>query len=316
MNIREFGGEFALIQSIAKPPVCKQVLCGIGDDCAVIQTGIGKDLMVLGKDILVEGDHFSLEYFSPEEVGIKSAESNLSDIAAMGGFPQYALVGMVLPKDFAATWVQKFYQGLHGCLDRHHVDVVGGDTTHGKILVISITLLGKVEKDKICYRTGAAVGDKIRITGPLGASTAGYRLYKNKILGHEEVKYRHRNPQSRLDISTKIAEVATSMTDISDGLAADLGNILQQSHVGAVLYKDKIPVERHTVDAAAALGEDPYDYVFHGGEDFELVFTIPAVEENFPHGIEIGEITSKSGIMLQEGTKWRSVALRGYDHFC
>lgn len=314
MKIKEFGGEFKLIEALTKEPRRQEVVKGVGDDCAVFEYS-EKEYMIVTTDMIVDNDHFSREYFSPEEIGIKLVESNVSDIAAMGGYPVYAFIGMTLKKETEAEWVASVYKGVYSRSDFYGFDILGGDTTHGDLHVFSLTLVGRVAKEKLTLRSGAKEGDVVKVTGALGASTAGFRLYQKKYPGHEAVKFRHRNPKCRLDVSEDIAKYASAMIDISDGLSADLGHILEQSSVGAVLDKNKIPIEKETFEAAAAIGEDAYDYAFYGGEDFELVYTVSKENKERVPGIEIGEVIKEKSFFLRRNGIMKPFESRGFNHF-
>ena len=290
------------------------MLAGVGDDCAVLPFAKGKHQLVT-KDMLVEEDHFSLKYFSPEEIGRKVVESNVSDIAAMGGVPQYAFLGLSLRRDIAVEWVKRLYRGLYLRLNKHRVDLVGGDTTHSALITLSLTLIGEVRADHLTLRRGAAIGEVIKVSGPLGASTAGFKLLQKNIKGHHGVKNKHRRPSCRLDLSPLIAKKATAMADISDGLAADLKHIMKQSKVGAIIEKPLIPIRPQTFSAANTLGEDAYDFALYGGEDFELVYTVPRKEVKTTPGLAIGEIIKGDKLFLKENDTISEVTQSGFDHF-
>jgi thiamine-monophosphate kinase len=313
MLIKDSGGEFSLIQKIKRKAVNTSVITGIGDDCAVFKTS-GTE-QIITKDILVEGDHFSNAYFTPYQIGLKAAHSNLSDIASMGGKPLYALIGLVLTSKTTVSWVKEFYKGFYSTCSKYSYDVIGGDTTHGKIHMISVTLVGEKHLHPLRYRHGAQAGDIIRTTGPLGASFAGYLLFKKGIKNHPYPKKKHTNPTCRLDISDSIAEYATSMQDISDGLASEVKHITKASNTGAVLFKENIPVKKQTFAAAESLKKDAYDFALYGGEDFELVYTInPKYEHKVP-GITVGEITKEKKVYLKDNDTLAEITKSGYDHF-
>ena len=318
MKISDFGGEFKLIQSIAAKTHFNPIFMGIGDDCAVIPYPEGAGLenyQLIGSDMLIEGDHFSREYFSPQEIGIKTLESNVSDIAAMGGIAKYAVISISLPDHIAVEWVQKFYQGLYSRSNYHRVDIIGGDTTHGEKIALSMTVIGEVKKENICLRSQAKTGDLIYLTGEIGASTAGYFSFKNKIKGHKTAKHRHKNPRCQHGIIHHQSQWINAMADISDGLAADLGNILKASQKGAKIWKEKIPIAPECFPVAKELKMNAWDFAFHGGEDFELVFTIPKKNQNKVKGYCIGEITDGKGILMQDKKSQIDVPMRGFNHF-
>ena len=321
MNIKEFGGEFALINSIEKKPTSKNVIKSIGDDCAVIQKDNKNDeFYIITKDILVEGDHFSLNYFTPYDVGIKAIESNVSDIASMGGFPMYALVGISLTEKISIEWVHEFYRGLNERCDEYGVDIIGGDTTHGRIVVVSITIIGEAKKKQLTFRAGAKVGDIIKVTDYVGASTAGFKLFRKGIEGYNYVKKKHCQPRSDIKLAKKLGEVVTAMTDISDGVCADLKNILRSSNVSGMIEETKIPIHPETIQAANALGEEAMDYAMYGGEDFKLLYTVNPAKSNLLDGYVIGEIIENTNstsklFFKKQNNKIIPLTKNGFDHF-
>lgn len=243
-------GELALIDWMRKSCVCAStVKKGIGDDTAVLPFTAKQDLL-LTTDLLVEGTHFA-KSTPPHLVGRKALARNLSDIAAMGGTPSSGVVSLGLPKNTSTAYVKKVYQGLNRLAKEFSVSIVGGDTVYSRQLVINLAVLGMVAKGKAILRSGAKVGDHIFVTGPLGGSLKSGR---------------------HLTFTPRVAEAQglvkkfspTAMVDISDGLAGDLGHILEKSSVGAVIDEDHIPLHR-----GAKLKAGLYD-----GEDFELLFTV------------------------------------------
>lgn len=243
-------GEFALIDWMRKNCVCSpSIKMGIGDDTAVLPLSAREDLLFT-TDLLVEGTHFT-QQTSPDLVGRKALARNLSDIAAMGGKPTSAVVSLGLPAKISTAYVKKIYQGLNRLAREFSVSIVGGDTVQSRQLVINIALLGKVAKGRAILRSGARVGDHIFVTGPLGGSFKSdwHLTFTPRIA---QAQYLLKN--FRL----------TAMIDISDGLAGDLGHLLEESRVGAVIDEEKIPLHR-----GASLKAGLYD-----GEDFELLFTL------------------------------------------
>lgn len=309
----KLSGEFDLIKHISARPIREEVICGIGDDAAVIKNG--NKFLLLTTDTIVEEDHFSFSYFTPEQIGIKAIESNLSDIAAMGGKPLYVLVSLVLKSDSTMYMVEEIYKGMRERCKKHNVDIIGGDTTHGDTNVITITLIGETDKKHLCMRKDAKVGDLVFVTGSLGASTAGLHLFRKGIKGFEMTKKYHTTPQSRLDVSWKIADYANAMEDISDGLASELRNISEQSKCGAIIYADKVPIDKQTHTAAQACGEDALDFALYGGEDFELVYTVSKERSKTAYGYCVGEITKGSGVYLRKDDRLTKLTKFGYDHF-
>lgn len=314
MKIRN---ELDFYRMIAKKPKSKDVAAGIGDDAAVFKSRAGS--YAVTTDMIVEGDHFSLDYFSPYEIGIKAMESNASDIAAMGATPLFAFVSISLKPGTSERFLKEFYRGLHRSCAKHKIDILGGDTTHGDIMVVNVTLIGHASPgQKLVYRSGAKEGDLIFVTGKLGASTAGLKLFLKKIKGHEFVKKKHTQPACRLDVSGKIAKFATAMEDVSDGLASEIRNICMASGKGAIICADCVPIADATYKAAAVSNLGALEFALYGGEDFELVYTAPKSKrrEAEKYGTCVGEITSGSGkVFLKTNGDMKLLRKFGFDHF-
>ncbi|MEW5994671.1 MAG: thiamine-phosphate kinase, partial [Candidatus Zixiibacteriota bacterium] len=273
MNLTELGGEFALIRRIARKSKSGNVLVGIGDDCAVVRIDQYR-LHLYTVDMLVEGDHFSRAYFTPYDIGAKAMESSVSDIAAMGGHPLYGLVSIALPDDSTVAFLDDSYRGMYDVADRYEFDVIGGDTTHADKMIVDIVLVGEVTPSRLKLRSTAEPGDLIAVSGKLGGSKAGLRLYQNGIEGYLNVKRYHTAPRCDMDQLDRILPIAKAMEDVSDGLASEVRNICRESEVGARLYKDSIPLCDGIRETAALLGDDPLDYALFGGEDFKLVYSV------------------------------------------
>ena len=312
MKVKDIG-EFGLIDRITKKSSNKDVLVGIGDDAAIFKTK--KGLQVLTTDCLVEGDHFNREWFSPFQIGMKAIEINVSDIAAMGGLPKYALVSIALPRTLGVEFVDRLYEGMWKTCDKYKIEIIGGNMTHCEKIVISITLTGEVDKKNLCLRSGAKPGDLIFVSGQLGNGRAGLRLFQERIDGFKIVKKSYLEPKARLKTALDISSLVNSMIDVSDGLFPEVKHICNRSTCGAIIYKDKIPISEEVRDVAKKLGEDEYDYALFGGEDFELVYTIS--EENFEkvNGFLVGKITKDKKIRLYSDGKEESIEDKGYDHF-
>ena len=321
MNVKEFGGEFKLINAIAKKPLQKDVLKGIGDDCAVLK--IGGEKLLVSVDTIVEKDHFSFDYFKPREIGIKAIESSISDIAAMGGKAKYIFLALNLRPDITVNAIKKIYSGMYESCAKYGIDLIGGDTTHSDTVSISITVLGVPLSSNICYRSNAKQGDLIKVSGDLGASTAGWRLFSKKISGHTFVKKKHTQPKCRLDLVKSLVKHSHAMQDISDGLAGEVKHICQASNVSAILWKDQIPVDERTFKAAKSIQEDAYDYALYGGEDFELVYTVSRRHADKIPGKIVGEVINnekkiKNVVYIKDNPKSDKLNLitrGGYNHF-
>ena len=311
MLISELGGELALIDRLRRPSRNPKVLVGIGDDAAVVM--YGEELLAVTTDLLVEGDHFSLEYFSPRQVGWKAMESNISDLAAVGAEPRYALVGLTLRSDSSVELVEGIYEGIYASADRCGVEVIGGDTTHGEVLVLAVTLFGEVGREDLHLRSSARPGDRIFVSGPLGGSAAGLALLKAKVEGFEGVKRKHLEPTARIELSRSLRGRVHAMEDVSDGLASEVRNICLASGCGAVIFADRVPVDPEVREVGEILDSDPLDWALFGGEDFELVYTVP--EGVDVPGYEVGRMTEGEGIYLEGNGGRRLLTEWGYDHF-
>ncbi len=306
--------EFELIAKLTHSlPTNQSVVTGAGDDCAVLDLGVADKLFLFKTDAVVEGIHFTKET-PPEKIGRKALARCLSDIAAMAGTPQHALVTLGLPRDFDAAFVEKIYAGLNELAHKHGVAIVGGETTTNPVILINIALLGHAPRGKCVLRSGAEVGDAIFVTGELGGSIAG----------------RHLEFDPRLSEARWLAEnfLLHAMIDLSDGLAGDLRHIINASKVGAELLKPAIPVSRAAKLAAKAgdAAKPALVAALTDGEDFELLFTVVAKDavpvldgwkQKFPKTKLscIGKITSGSGIALRDGRGVQPLSAHGYVHF-
>jgi thiamine-monophosphate kinase len=312
MKIKEIG-EFGLINRITKKPKSKEILVGIGDDAAVIKLKSG--LQVLTTDTLVEGDHFRQEWFSPKQIGMKSIEINVSDVAAMGAVPKFVLVSLALPSNLDVEFIDNLYEGMWKSCKKYNIEIIGGNMTHSKQIVISITLIGEVDKKNLCLRNGARSGDFVLVSGCLGNGKAGLRVFQENLKAFESVKKHYLEPKAQLKSALEVASYASSMEDISDGLASELKHICKQSRCGAIIYKDKIPIKEDVRNVAKILNEDEYNYALFGGEDFELVYTVPKNNLKKFKGYLIGEITKNRKVLLFSKGKTKNLTKHGYDHF-
>lgn len=293
--------EFALIQSIQQQIKIndERVITGIGDDCAVV-LGRAGFYMLLTTDSLVEDVHFCAGNIAPEQLGFKALAVNLSDVAAMGGVPLYVLVSLGLPPSLPAVWIKEFYGGMDQLARQHRVSIVGGNISSAEKLHIHITLVGEVKRAHCKWRKGARDQDRIYVTGPMGG--AALALKEKKYLA-PPVRVREGQDLGSLDS-------VTSMTDVSDGLLADLQHILDASGCGAILQYDAIPKP----DSSGLIP----DMVLSGGEDYELLFT---AAENFnsmenPGVWCIGRMTHDRGLsVLDKDGSPIKVEGRGFDHF-
>lgn len=284
-------GEFGLIERLTKEfePVHDQTIRGVGDDAAVIDSG--EKYTLISTDMLLEGVHFDLAYMPLQHLGYKAIAVNVSDIAAMNGIPKQVTVSLGLSNRFAVEAVELIYEGVKAACGEYNVDLVGGDTTSsGAGLVISVSIIGEVAKERVVYRNQAMESDIVCVTGDLGAAYMGLQVMereKQEFLANPDMqpkldKYdyivgRQLRPKARMDIVHEFAELnilPTAMIDVSDGLASDIFHICKQSGLGVAIYEDKLPIEKQAYETAAELSIDPNSCALNGGEDYELLFTI------------------------------------------
>ncbi len=317
-------GEFGLISHLTKDLKIKHstTIKGIGDDAAVLDYQ-GSEL-VITTDLLAEGVHFNLIYTPLRHLGYKSVVVNLSDVYAMNAIPKQITVSIAISKKHDIAMLEELYAGIKLACDRYGVDLVGGDTTSSfSGLIISITALGSVAKDKVVYRNGANETDLICVTGNLGAAYAGLQILEREstlfekegvqpiLKDYEYVLERQLKPEARKDLIDYFEEknlLPTSMIDISDGLSSEIMHICRQSGKGCELYEDKIPVDEQTSKVAEELGINPLTCALNGGEDYELLFTVPLSEyknvNDHPFIHIIGHITPEKGkhsLILESG---------------
>ncbi len=326
MNVKELG-EFGLIARIAgmvKPGI--GVETGIGDDAAVTKPCAGS-LTLSTTDMLVEGVHFDLSLSDPLTLGRKSLSVNLSDIAAMGGEPRHFLLSMAIPSTISVEFLDDFIRGMLDRADEFGVALIGGDTCSSKSgLVISVTVMGEQLPGKIIRRGGAGAGDIVFVTGTLGDSALGLEMLKKGDRGGPATE-KHLDPLPRVreGIALAKAGIPTAMIDISDGLLADLGHILQCSATGARLELGKIPLSSFFREKCSPLSEESYSLALAGGEDYELLFTAPSCRNGEIIDLfvrlgtpvtAIGEITTDLGLSVisDDGGEY-GILKRGFNHF-
>jgi thiamine-monophosphate kinase len=286
-------GEFGLIDHLSKDLSNSQqsTLKGVGDDAAVLDYR-GKKLVVT-TDLLTEGIHFNLVYTPLKHLGYKSVVVNLSDVYAMNGRPRQILVSLALSAKFSVEAVELLYEGVRTACEQYKVDLIGGDTTTSLTgLTISVVALGEVEKGKLACRNTARVQDLICVSGDLGAAYMGLQLLERErkvfaetgadiqpeLAGYDYILGRQLKPEARRDIVEALHDhriVPTAMIDISDGLSSDLNHICRQSALGCRIYQDKIPIADETTRAAREMNIEPFIAALNGGEDYELLFTLP-----------------------------------------
>lgn len=326
MKLGELG-EFGLIDRIAgRSPRGSGVRIGIGDDAAAIETTEGF-VTLITTDMLVEGIHFDPAYSDPVTLGRKSLAVNLSDIAAMGGVPRHCLLSLAIPPDRPVEYLDAFSEGLLAMGREFGVSLIGGDTNSSRSgFIISLTLIGEQSPELVITRKGAGPGDLICVTGTLGDSALGLSLLKAGICDGDAVR-RHLDPYPRVREGIMLAEgkLASAMIDISDGLLADLGHILDRSGVGARIFLESLPASEDFLARGKIAGGDLLSLQLGGGEDYELLFTTPphklaavqsAMGEAGTGCAVIGEITAARGVSLVNaaGSEYTPGGW-GYNHF-
>ncbi len=285
-------GEFGLIRHLTEGFSSRNesTKTAVGDDAAVLDY-VDKQALVT-TDLLLEGVHFDLVYTPLKHLGYKAATVNFSDIYAMNGSPTQITVSIGVSSRFMIEDLDELYAGIKIACEEHGVDLVGGDTSASLTgLCVCITCLGEAEKGKIVYRNGAKVNDLICVSGNLGAAYMGLQLLEREksiygnaekaqpdFTGKEYILQRQLRPDARKDITDEMKEkgiVPTAMIDISDGLSSDIMHICTQSKVGCRIYEDKLPIDYQTNLMAEEFGINPVTAALNGGEDYELLFTIP-----------------------------------------
>lgn len=286
-------GEFGLIDRLTKdlPHHNPSTVRSVGDDAAVLRYPGDVDELVT-TDLLVEGVHFDLTYMPLKHLGYKAAVVNFSDIYAMNGHPRQIVVSLAISSRFAVEHLEELYAGIRLACDIYGVDLVGGDTTASRSgLVISITCIGEAAPDAVVTRDGAKDTDLICVSGDLGSAYMGLQLLEREKVASKGIKdfqpefggkeyliERQLKPEARRDIVTALAEAGikpTAMMDISDGLSSELLHICKQSDTGCRIYEERIPIDYQTAIMAEELGMNLVTAALNGGEDYELLFTVP-----------------------------------------
>jgi thiamine-monophosphate kinase len=277
-------GEFGLIKRIAQalPPSGQGVVVGVGDDVAVLRAD-GDDHLLATCDVQVEGVHFSREAIGPYRLGRKAAAINLSDIAAMGGRPTYMLVSLAMPPETEVRFIDELYRGLGDEASAAGAYIVGGNMANlPDRFVIDIFLLGSVRSDRLLLRSGARVGDQVCVTGELGDSAAGLALLRSPQAEvaddlRDQLLAAHFTPKPRLREAQVLASTGavTAALDVSDGTLSDIGHICERSGVGVQLWAERLPISHAARNAAEAMGREVLDFALRGGEDYQLLFTVP-----------------------------------------
>lgn len=322
-------GEFGLIDHITKdfPLINESSVMGVGDDAAILDFG-DKDVLIT-TDLLLEGIHFDLRYVPLKHLGYKAAVVNISDICAMGGTPRQLTVSLGVSSRFTLEHIKTLYEGLRTACRIYGVDLIGGDTSASVTgLVISVTCIGDCDKGKEIKRSGAKPTDIICVSGDLGAAFMGLQLLEREnqvsvnagqdfqpdFSGKEYILERQLKPEARLDIIRELKKngiTPTSMIDISDGLSSELLHICKDSGVGCRVYEDKIPIDYQTAIMAEELNMNLVTAAMNGGEDYELLFTVPITDHDRIENIKgikmIGYVTEKnlgSALVTRDGQEF------------
>ena len=294
-------------------PSEEEILASADEDCAVIKLEDGK-FFLFTTDALVEGIHFKIDYYTFFDLGYKVSAVNLSDIAAMGGKPLYAVLTLGSSLNLDRNWLDPLLHGINTALSKYSARLVGGDTVKSPVFFLNIAMVGLAKRPVL--RSTAKPGDKVFVSRPLGASSAFLRLIKEVSFEEipEEVRISHLRPEPEVELGSLLCSVAESMIDISDGLLLDLYRLCKASQVGAIIEVEKIPVSPFaTLDEALS-----------GGEDFALLFTVARenldeiyeIEKRLNRKLyEIGEIVVEKKLFIREKGGLREIAPRGYDHF-
>ena len=329
-SIEELG-EFGLIDHLTKNFKIGQTstVKGVGDDAAVI--GFASEEQVVTTDLLMEGIHFDLMYTPLKHLGYKAVVVNLSDVYAMNAVPRQITLSIALSGKFSVEAMEQFYEGVHLACQQYGVDLVGGDTSASLTgMAISVTALGTVPKGEAIYRSGAKVNNLICVTGNLGGAYMGLQvLEREKKLFQEDgsvqpqlgeydyIVGRYLKPEARVDVLLKLRENGvhpTAMIDISDGLASELLHICKASGCGVVIYQDRLPISDQVLTTANEFNMEPTIPALSGGEDYELLFTVPLSAhdkvKSIPGVTVIGNITEHKGKAIMMTAQDHAVELK------
>lgn len=332
-------GEFGLISKITSKFINKNpsTIKGVGDDAAVFRYSEEGPCSLISTDMLVEHIHFDMVYTPLKHLGYKSVVVNLSDIYAMNATPKQILFSFAVSNRYSVEAMEEIYTGVQLACDYYGVDLIGGDTTSStKGLVMSISAIGEQEKDKIVYRKGAQVGDLLCVTGSLGGAYIGLQMLEREkqvfleqpnmqpdFEGKDKLVGRLLKPEARKDIIEFFAKqelVPTSMIDISDGLSSEILHLASNSGVGMLLEEVHVPIKEETYHQALEFNTDPIVCAMHGGEDYELLFTIkPEDADKIKYNMDIsiiGEvIPAKDGTKIQtKAGKLHDLTAQGWVH--
>jgi len=299
---------------------------GIGDDCAVLSRQ-GGSVELITTDTLVSSVHFG-HWHPPRLLGRKAAMVNISDIAAMGGKPRFALLSLTLSSDCQQDWLNNFIEGFREALASFDVVLVGGDTVSGSGgFMASVTLIGEMAASQVCYRAGAREGDEVWVSGCLGEAAAGLEICRREMAadGLDSLIKAHLDPQPQVALARVLAASGSvhGMMDLSDGLATDLAHICLASGLGAEIRGDDLPLSKELRQAAHDLELSPLDLALKGGEDYQLVFTGAAANRHIFQDIGqqcaesltcVGRLVGGNGIALLDNDQRIDITFSGYEH--
>jgi thiamine-monophosphate kinase len=299
-------GEFELIARLTRGLSTRaDVALGVGDDCAILDLN-SATLLLATCDSQVEGIHFTRQFSAPEQIGRKALAVNLSDIAAMGGEPRYALVSLILPSDLPRAYLDSIYAGLRHEAAHYATAIIGGNiASTGKpaSLAIDITVLGTIERGQALVRSGARSGDTLMVTGNLGNAAAGLHTLLHPSAHYpgaaqEVLRAAYRVPQPRISVGRVLSRfgpaIVTAMLDISDGLSGDLAHLCASSNVGTRIDLSQLPLSASMHAVADSIGYDAFLWVLHGGDDYELLFTVaPGNEQRVIEAVRV-----ETGVMV------------------
>jgi thiamine-monophosphate kinase len=304
-------GEFGLIKRVTTglAPV-ESTLLGPGDDAAVVAAPDGR--VVASTDLLVENRHFRRDWSTGNDVGHKAAARNFADIAAMGAVPTALLIGFATPGDLELTWVDGLMSGLREECGEVGAAVVGGDVTEADLIMLGVTVLGDLQGRSAVTLDGARPGDVVAVTGRLGWAAAGFAVLGRGFRSPVQVVNAHRRPEPPYAEGPRAADLgATAMTDVSDGLVADLGHIARASGVRVDLRAELIDIPAKLAEVGAALNVDPLVWVLTGGDDYALVATFPKLTALPDTWRVIGAVAEGEGVRV-DGRRW---PVGGHEHF-
>lgn len=307
------------------------IIMGIGDDCAVLRTDQGK-LELITTDTLVEAVHFDMSWHPPQLLGRKAASVNISDIAAMGGVPRFALLSVAISPSIKNDWIDLFLAGFIESLEEHNVVLIGGDTVKSvHEAMFSVSIIGEVEENRSLYRSGAKVGDQIWVSGYLGEAAAGLALCQQGVSIEDHQWHNlinaHLDPEAQVNLGRILAAsgLVHAMMDISDGLATDLAHICEESKVGAEIVAENLPISENLIAAAAFCKKSSEDWALKGGEDYHLLFTCAdedgtnlckMVKEKSNMDIFcVGRIVEGKGVVFLKDGQRNEITYQGFDHF-